>query len=618
VGKITFENTQRLETKQEPCHRAKRLRKDESLFDSYHRDTTTRFTKLVKFSHENLENIQRQKAIEVEESMKCQEKLIQEKQTHIDILILENASVKKKLWKQEDSNKYQDFENMALAHDVSRLRKRLECEIHLLLEKLNEDNKNDIDNLKSEAKIVKEKLLKQENLIENEKLESIELKHEVSLLKEIFESKIVSLVDNFKEEKQTQIDNLKLENSLMKDKLLKQRQLIKSQDFENTELKHEVSLLKKRLESKIELDEKLKDEGTAEKENFNLHGTFVTTTSNEIIVSDDSDEARSFDSNETVKPVFENIETLSLKKSFQNHKSYIHALSHFEKLGTKYIISGSWDKSVKIWDLSDYENATVTMTLPTSANVYSTTIFEHDSSLLIASAGCDPNEIQVRNLENNSLYCTLTGHSNCIHVLVNYEINGKTFLVSGSVDKTIKLWDIVSKECVHTFIGHSGSVFSLDVFEKDGKKLLVSGSYDKTIKLWDLDCKSLVITFIGHSSWVFSVKVFFKGNQPYLASGSRDQTIKIWNLNNYQLENTLTGHTHTIMTLALITTENRLYLASGSVDKTIKLWDLENYSLRKTLSVPSITYSLTSYCTSAPCLISGHRDGSMMIWTEQE
>merc|ERR1719491_2382787 len=170
-----------------------------------------------------------------------------------------------------------------------------------------------------------------------------------------------------------------------------------SHGFENTELKNEVSVLKERLElSKIVIEGKLKSGKMAEKENLKVQGTLLTSTLNGSVVSDDSDEARSFDSNETMKPASEIIQKLSLKNSFQNHTSYIHALSHFEKLGTKYLISGSWDKNVKIWNLSDSENATLSTTLPTSAYVFSSTIFEHDSSQFFANAGCDPNEIQVR------------------------------------------------------------------------------------------------------------------------------------------------------------------------------------------------------------------------------
>ncbi len=56
-------------------------------------------------------------------------------------------------------------------------------------------------------------------------------------------------------------------------------------------------------------------------------------------------------------------------------------------------------------------------------------------------------------------------------------------LVSGSYDKTIKLWDVKTGKEIHTFEGHDGPVRSVN-FSPNGKTL-VSGSDDKTIKLWN-------------------------------------------------------------------------------------------------------------------------------------
>ena len=56
-------------------------------------------------------------------------------------------------------------------------------------------------------------------------------------------------------------------------------------------------------------------------------------------------------------------------------------------------------------------------------------------------------------------------------------------VLSGSDDKTLKLWDAATGALLRTFEGHSGSVNSV-AFSPDGTRLL-SGSWDKTLKLWD-------------------------------------------------------------------------------------------------------------------------------------
>ncbi len=59
----------------------------------------------------------------------------------------------------------------------------------------------------------------------------------------------------------------------------------------------------------------------------------------------------------------------------------------------------------------------------------------------------------------------------------------------------------------------------------DGRTV-VSGSADKTIKVWDLASGSLKATLTGHSGWVFSVAISPDGRT--VVSGSWDKTIKVW------------------------------------------------------------------------------------------
>src|SRR5439155_653295 len=59
-----------------------------------------------------------------------------------------------------------------------------------------------------------------------------------------------------------------------------------------------------------------------------------------------------------------------------------------------------------------------------------------------------------------------------------------TTLVSGSDDKTLKLWDIPSGREVRAFAGHTAAVWACALSADGGT--LVSGSHDKTLKLWDV------------------------------------------------------------------------------------------------------------------------------------
>ena len=73
-----------------------------------------------------------------------------------------------------------------------------------------------------------------------------------------------------------------------------------------------------------------------------------------------------------------------------------------------------------------------------------------------------------------------------------------TKVASGSGDKTVKLWDVTSGECLQTLEGHSDCVTSVS-FSPDGTKV-ASGSDDKTVKLWDVTSGECLQTLEGHSS----------------------------------------------------------------------------------------------------------------------
>ena len=82
------------------------------------------------------------------------------------------------------------------------------------------------------------------------------------------------------------------------------------------------------------------------------------------------------------------------------------------------------------------------------------------------------------------------GHTSSIYAIA-ISPDGK-YIVSGSIDTTIKIWDFKTGECLNTLEGHIDSVNSISI-SPDGK-YIVSGSDDDTIKIWDFKTFEYIYT----------------------------------------------------------------------------------------------------------------------------
>lgn len=74
------------------------------------------------------------------------------------------------------------------------------------------------------------------------------------------------------------------------------------------------------------------------------------------------------------------------------------------------------------------------------------------------------------------------------------------------------------------FKGHTLYVVSVTV--SSDCSYIVSGSFDKDIKVWDLETGTLISTLKGHKKEVDSVAI--SPDNQYIISGSNDKTIKVW------------------------------------------------------------------------------------------
>ncbi|MGI5131232.1 serine/threonine-protein kinase [Pseudonocardia sp. CA-107938] len=172
---------------------------------------------------------------------------------------------------------------------------------------------------------------------------------------------------------------------------------------------------------------------------------------------------------------------------------------------------------------------------------------------------------------------TLTGHTNWVFGLATAQLDGRTVVISGSGDNTIRLWDPATGAPVgSTFTGHTGPVAAVVTAQLEGRTVVVSGSWDKTVRVWDLATGTPVgAPFTGHTGPLFAVATAQLEGRTVVISGSNDNTVRVWDLaTGRPVGSPFTGHTTAVAAVTTAELDGRTVVISASNDGTVRVWDL--------------------------------------------
>ena len=227
----------------------------------------------------------------------------------------------------------------------------------------------------------------------------------------------------------------------------------------------------------------------------------------------------------------------------------------------------------------------------------------------------------------------LEGHGGAVTSLVCGEnSDGSPLLLSGSRDKSIIRWElnfdgikvdykddqenakekILVGKPLRSFHGHNHFISSL-ALNSDSTKL-VSGSWDKTIRLWDIESSKSDLLFKGHTKDVLCVG--FSHDERLIFSGAMDNTLKYWNTKGdlrYD-NNQFKGWVSCILNIQKGKTN---YIAVGCWDGTVKILNNE-YNVDR--EIPGGEYAVTSLSTDddGDFLFIVYKNGTVKVWNIQE
>ncbi|MCT7954233.1 protein kinase domain-containing protein [Laspinema palackyanum] len=208
----------------------------------------------------------------------------------------------------------------------------------------------------------------------------------------------------------------------------------------------------------------------------------------------------------------------------------------------------------------------------------------------------------------NTLANILRGHSSMVSS-VAISPDGQT-LVSGSLDETIKIWNLATGNLIRTLAGHSRGVSSIKI-SPDGQTLVSCGRDNcgrGNIKIWNLTTGNLIRTLAGHSLWVSSVAISPDGQT--LVSCGGDKDIKIWNLATGNLISTLAVYSPFLASVKISPDGQTLVSHGGS---TIKIWNLATGNLISTPAVHSRKVNSVAISPDGQTLVSGSLDTTIKI-----
>jgi len=225
------------------------------------------------------------------------------------------------------------------------------------------------------------------------------------------------------------------------------------------------------------------------------------------------------------------------------------------------IVSGSLDKTVRIWDVKSgvCRHILIGHTEPVVGVAYS------PQGDRVASSGGDAT-IRLWDTATGKCCQMLSGHEDVVDC-VAYSPKG-TLIASGSSDSTVRLWDVATGECSHILVSHNGPVCWI-AFSHQGDQV-ASASIDKTIRIWDVRSGNCRHILEGHSAGV--VCGVYSTKDDLIFSASFDGTVRVWDVQSGSCRQTMTGHTSGLYCVACSPDGNTV--ASGSLDMTVRLWDV--------------------------------------------
>lgn len=205
---------------------------------------------------------------------------------------------------------------------------------------------------------------------------------------------------------------------------------------------------------------------------------------------------------------------------------------------------------------------------------------------------------------NYTCQMILKGHMNKVTCCA---VVNERLVVSGSADRTCRIWNVETGECHHTLRGQIGAVTSCASLP--GGHQVITGS-GRTVRLWAVETGESIQNFIGHTREVTCCAALGAGGK--FVSGSHDKTLRIWSAATAECQQTLQGHTGVVRCCASLHGGRKVL--SGSDDAKLRVWDVASGRCLQTLHGNVTSVRCCTDLDGERMVLSGSSSGTVMVW----
>ncbi|XP_036622651.1 autophagy-related protein 16-1 isoform X4 [Trichosurus vulpecula] len=270
---------------------------------------------------------------------------------------------------------------------------------------------------------------------------------------------------------------------------------------------------------------------------------------------------------------------------FDAHDGEVNAVQFSP--GSRLLATGGMDRRVRLWEVFGDKCEAKGSLSGSNAGI---TSIEFDSAGSYLLAASNDFASRIWTVDDNRLRHTLTGHSG--KVLSAKFLLDNARIVSGSHDRTLKLWDLRSKVCIKTvFAGSSCN----DIVCTE--QCVMSGHFDKKIRFWDIRSESIVreLELLGKIT-----ALDLNPERTDLLSCSRDDLLKIIDLRVNAVKQTFSapGFKCGSDWTRVVFSPDGSYVAAGSAEGSLYIWSVLTGKVDKVLSKQHRSFYVTSYESS--------------------